>query len=85
MNVRLHIERLILDGLPVDAAQGPVVQAAVEAELARLLAEGGIAPTLLQGGMLAYARGTDLHRVSALAPDALGREIARSAHNGIRP
>ena len=37
MNINLHIERLILDGLPITRQQGPHVQAAVEAELTRLL------------------------------------------------
>ena len=43
MNIKLHIERLVLDGLPVTRSQGPLVQAAMEAELARLMAEGGLA------------------------------------------
>ena len=45
-NIHLHIERLILDGLPIECAQGPHVQAAVEAELARLLTENGLDATL---------------------------------------
>ena len=44
-NIHLHIERLILDGLPIERAQGPHVQAAVEAELARLLTENGLDAT----------------------------------------
>ena len=37
MRINVHIERLILDGLPVTSLQGPEVGAAVETELARLL------------------------------------------------
>ena len=50
MTIHVHIERLVLDGLPVTHAQGPQVRAAVEAELARWLAERGLAPGLAQGG-----------------------------------
>ena len=42
MNIRLHIERLILDGLPVNSVQSPQVKAAVEAELTRLLTADGL-------------------------------------------
>ena len=45
-NIHLHIERLVLDGLPIDRGQGPHVQAAVEAELTRLLTENGLDATL---------------------------------------
>jgi hypothetical protein len=38
MSISLHIERLILEGLPVASNSGPQLQAAVEAELTRLLA-----------------------------------------------
>ena len=41
MNINLHIERLILDGLPIEPRQRAQVQAAVEAELARLLRPAG--------------------------------------------
>jgi len=38
MNISLHIERLILEGLPITSNSGPQLQAAVEAELTRLFA-----------------------------------------------
>ena len=85
MTIRLHIERLVLDGLPLEAAHGPAVQAAVEAELRRLLAEGGLAPDLRQGGALAYARGADLHLSPTPVPDALGRQIGTAIHQSLRP
>jgi hypothetical protein len=37
MNISVHIERLVLDGLFVSHGQRPLLQAAVEAELTRLL------------------------------------------------
>lgn len=44
MRVRLHIDRLVLDGVDVSAADRPRLQAAVEGELARLVAAGGLQP-----------------------------------------
>lgn len=37
MSVRIHIDRLVLDGFPVTAGQAKQLQAAVEHELSRLL------------------------------------------------
>lgn len=85
MNVRLHIEHLILDGLPIEAAQAPAVQGAVEAELSRLLTERGLAPELRQGGAVPYARGEDLRPAEDNTPARLGESIARAVHGGIRP
>jgi hypothetical protein len=38
MKINLHIERLVLDELPLDHHDFPVVQAAVDTELTRLFA-----------------------------------------------
>jgi hypothetical protein len=43
MNINLHIERLILEGLPATNMQSDVVGAALEGELGRLLMAGGLA------------------------------------------
>ena len=50
MNVTLHIEQLVLDGLPTAAHDSVQIQAVVEAELVRLLSESGI-PAGLQAGL----------------------------------
>ena len=50
MTIHVHIERLVLDGLPVALAEGHLVREAVEAELTRLLAEGVWSPGLTSGG-----------------------------------
>ena len=39
MSINVHIEELVLDGLGISSSQSPVVQAAVQSELARLIAE----------------------------------------------
>jgi len=44
MNINLHIERLVLDGVNIAPGQHHVPQTSVETELTRLLAEGGVSP-----------------------------------------
>jgi hypothetical protein len=83
MNVRLHIDRLVLDGIDVGAADRPQLQAAVERELARLIGAGGIAPELAGGAALPSVRAPQI----ALAPDAkpaqLGTAIAGAVYGGV--
>ena len=39
MNIQVHIERLVLDGLPAGVHDGASIQLAVQVELARLLSQ----------------------------------------------
>jgi hypothetical protein len=82
MNLNIHIERLILEGLPIRPGQRAMVQAAVEAELSQLLSEGGLAHDLqsnvaLPGVKADAIQGTGNH------PNQLGQQIARSVYSGI--
>lgn len=83
MSVSLHIDRLVLDGLPLAPGQAPLVQAAVEAELARLFAERGIGSGWREGGALPYARGAAIQMTPGGAPAQLGARIAQSIYGGI--
>ncbi len=83
MNINVHIERLILDGLPVTARQGASVQAAVEAELTRLLAEGGLAADVQPGGALRSVLADDIRVTMGNHPTLLGQLIAQSVYSGI--
>ncbi len=83
MNIHLHIERLILDGLPVGPGQGARVQAAVEGELARLLAEGGLAPSLQAGGAVPGVRAPSIQLSGENNSAQLGQQIARAVYRGI--
>jgi hypothetical protein len=95
MNVIVHIERLVLDGLPVTSAQLPLLEAAVEAELVRRLVDGDLVMGIPPGGALsrAAASGQGLF-VPQLAPGtihlrtpadarALGGQIAQAVHTGL--
>ena len=81
--IHLHIERVVLDGLDVERRAAPHVQAALEAELGRLLAKGGLQPDLAAGGAVPSLRGGTLEAASGGAPDALGASIAQAVYGGI--
>jgi len=83
MNINVSIERLILDGLPLTHSQRPLVQAAVETELARLLAAGGLAAYLQAGVALRSIPGGSIQLPSDGNPNTLGQQIARAVYGGI--
>jgi hypothetical protein len=83
MNIRLQIERLVVDGLPLAPGQAAQLGAAAEAELARLLAEGGLAPGLLSGAAVPSVPGGALRLAGAAGPLQIGRAVARSVYAGL--
>ena len=83
MNIHLHIDQLVLDGLPVEAGDAAAVQAGVEAELTRLLATGAVAPGLRTGGARASVPSEDIHLTGDETPATLGRQIGRAVYGGI--
>lgn len=83
MRIALHIERLVLDGLPATGADGASLRAAVEAELARLLATDGMRRDLAAGGAVARLPAPQISIGPGDRPDAVGRAVARSVHAGI--
>ena len=82
-NIHLHIERLILDGLPIERAQGPHVQAAVEAELSRLLTENGLTADLQAGGSMPSVNAAAIQLMPGHSPTQMGTQIAQSVYSGI--
>ena len=82
-NIQLHIDRLILDGLPIDRAQAPAVQAAVEAELSRLLTEHGVSAEFQTGGALPHLRANAIQISSNHNATQLGQQIAQSVYGGM--
>jgi hypothetical protein len=83
MDVRLHIERLVLDGLPLGPRERRELEAALGAELGRLLAQGPLHPELAAGGAVPSLRAPDLPLVAGQGPQALGEGLARSLHGGL--
>jgi hypothetical protein len=82
-NIKIAIERLVLDGLPLTHAQHPLLQAAIEAELSRLLAASGLAHDLQSGGAFPRLSGGSIQLASNDTPAHLGQQIARAIHSSI--
>lgn len=84
MKINLHVERLILEGLPVTRRQAALVHAAFEAELSRLLTLHGLDPSLASGASLARLSVGDLRLPQGGAgdPAQLGTRIAAAVYGG---
>jgi hypothetical protein len=82
MNINVSIKRLVLDGLPISHAQGPLIGAAVETELARLLATGGLEMGLQSGGAWPSVP-VSVIELTASKPAQLGQQIAHAVYGGI--
>ena len=80
MNINLHIEKLLLDGIDLPRRHQPRLQASIEAELARLLTDGGMpdawTPTL-------QLRAGDLQLGDTSNPEQLGVRIAESVYGSM--
>jgi len=83
MNVTLHMDRLVLTGVDLPSGQRALLQATVEGELARLLAEGGVAGALAGGALVAHMAAAQIEVGSRPDPVRLGQQIAQSLYGAI--
>jgi hypothetical protein len=83
MNINLHIERLILDGLSLERSKGPHVQAAVEAELARLLTANGLGEQFQSGGAVPSVRAAGIQLENGSSSIETGQQIAQSVYGSL--
>lgn len=82
MNINVNIERLILDGISVPHAQRPLLQAAVEEELGRLLAEGGMGAEWRSGGAVPSISTPAIQLSPDGNPTQWGHQIAHAVYRG---
>ena len=75
-NILVSVDGLIICGLPIARHQYPQLQAAVEAELSRLLSMHGIAQQWMQGGSTRFISGDNIQLTSVIDPSCLGQQIA---------
>ena len=80
MNVRMHIDRVVLDGIDVAPADRARLKGAIESELARLVAERGIASV---SGAVPSIRAPQIHVSPGAKPAQLGNAIAGSVMGGM--
>ncbi len=73
MKVRVHIAELVLDGFDLAGHEAPRIEAAVRAELTRMLQAGALAdPAMLRSTDCVSVRMDRPHR----APERLGAQVA---------
>jgi hypothetical protein len=82
MNIVFHIERLILDGVATSRADGRRVERALEAELSRLIAAGGLGSEI-EAGRAPEPRLGAVEIAPHQSPDTLGRSVAHSLYSGL--
>src|SRR5262245_31713687 len=78
MNINLHIERLVLDGPLVASNANDSVQAAVETELTRLLADKGFGCS--SGHAVPRLSAAPIQLVRDSKPSSLGHQIAQAIY-----
>jgi hypothetical protein len=83
MKINLHIERLILDGLPLGPGDGARVRVAIEKELARLLTENDISSARPTGEALPSLRANPISITNESPPQTVGRQIAHSLYDSL--
>lgn len=82
MNITLHIDRLVLEGIDFPPDQQHLLQAHVISELTRLLENGRLVSSLT--GDTALARlPVDSIQLAGNDPVKLGQQIAQSVYGGI--
>jgi hypothetical protein len=83
MNISVHIERLILDGLSITHAQRSQLKVEIEAELASLLSSGGLSVDLQTHGAWPRIIGGTVQLEGEDEPGQLGKRIAQAVYRGI--
>lgn len=79
-DIHLHIDQLILDGLTLSCCERALLQASFEAELTRLLMEGGIGERWQAGGAVSSLAAPAVVAGAAPDPGAIGRQAAQSVY-----
>ena len=82
MNIQLHIDRLVLEGINLSHDQQRLLQTAVINELTRLLRNGGLPPQLVKGITLDRMSAGSI-QMTDNKPDQLGLQIAQSVYGGL--
>jgi hypothetical protein len=81
MDLELHIEALVLEGVAPHA--GEHVRSALESELTLLLTERGAPPALAQGGTAPYLDGGTVEVRPEHGPEWIGVQIAQAVYEGL--
>ena len=84
MRINVQIDRLVVDGIDLDRRQRPLMQAAFEQELSRLLVQDGLSSELSSGVALRSLNAPSIQIANAnKSPDAFGQQVAQAVYKGI--
>jgi hypothetical protein len=83
MSIELHIERLVLDGMPLPHGRERQLRAALQRELAALLSTAGVGDRLRDHGSAPGLQGTAMRMGRDVGAAHLGRQIAGSVFGGL--
>ncbi len=78
MSVKLRVGRVLIDGIPLDRAGTTRFRAALEGELRRLIATGGVPEAWRGAGAHLEAPAAPVSLTPAMSPARLGLEVARA-------
>jgi len=80
MNINLHIESIVLDGIDLSRRDRPLLQEAIQSELSQLLAIQGFSPRTLAQAQLVT---NPIQLANQNQPAQLGQQIATSVYRRI--
>jgi len=83
LRINIQIERLVLDGLELQRSHRPMLQAAFESELTRLLVRDGLHRELSSGVALPSLSVPAIEIGEGAKPQVLGQQIAQAVYKGI--
>ncbi len=83
MNINLHIERLVLDGINIASGQSRLMQAGLTTELTRMLRDRGLSPGLAKGINLSSVSTDGIEFAGSTTLKQLGRKIAQTVYGEI--
>jgi hypothetical protein len=82
MDVNLHIERLVLDGITLSVRERAVLGTAVTTELTRLITESGLPSNIPTGGIVPSIPAGSIQLGHDNSPALLGQQIAQAVYGG---
>jgi hypothetical protein len=83
MKVNLHIERLVLEGFPLDGRDAALVQEAMRAELVRLFEQAAGSTITLNSKVAPASCEAAMRASETSSPSTLGGAIANSIYGAI--
>jgi len=84
VNINLHIENLILNGVSAEETHHPEISTAIQSELAHLLSNNESPLGLLPGKPTHSIQGGNISFEPNQNPKTLGRKVAGAVYQGLR-